>query len=67
MRIENCNKEEKIQVYLAAPFFNEDQTRLVKLLKNILIKEEFDVFSPMDECGILTKNDPPKERRRIFE
>jgi nucleoside 2-deoxyribosyltransferase len=37
-------------IYIAGPFFNEEQTTLVNNIRNLLEELELPFFSPKDEC-----------------
>jgi nucleoside 2-deoxyribosyltransferase len=48
-------------VYIAAPFFNDAQTRRVETVKEILETKFFRYFSPKDESTFIPGVTPPEE------
>lgn len=56
----------KYDFYIAAPFFNPDQTTRVELVKAILDSKGLTYFSPKDDTFCTNINDP-EERKRIFK
>lgn len=54
-------------IYLAGPFFNEQQILWLELVCNSLENASFKVISPSRENGIITMNTSFEERKEIFE
>ena len=59
------NRKEKI--YLASPFFNEEQLERVERIRNKLVSEGFDVYSPKDDAGILRPDSTTEQRSKVYE
>lgn len=58
-----------MKVYIAAPFFNEQQLLIVQKVENILLSYDIDCFSPRSE-GILkdmTKQQQKNNRKHIYD
>lgn len=55
-----------MKVYLAGPFFNNEEKDLIKRLENHLEKRSHNVFSPSRDGGILEKNASLNNRISIF-
>lgn len=58
-----------MKVYIAAPFFNEDQLDIVERVENFLINNGIDFFSPRSG-GVLKnmkKSDQAKTKNEIFD
>lgn len=58
-----------MKVYIAAPFFNEEQVAIVQSVEDKLISLDIDFFSPRSE-GVLkdmTKEQQQKSKRKIFD
>lgn len=58
-----------MKVYIAAPFFNEDQIRIVEELELTLEQHEIDYFSPRSEGTLsnMTREEQELSHRSIFE
>ncbi len=54
------------KAYIAAPFFNEKQVTSIEIIKDCLIKENYDFFSPKDHNPI-TSNASYFVQKRGFE
>lgn len=55
-----------MKIYLAGPFFNDQQVLLVKDLENFLESKGHRLYSPMKDGGLLKKGDSPSTKVRIF-
>ena len=58
-----------MKVYIAAPFFNEEQIRIVKSVELALESRNIEYFSPRSEgtLSAMTREEQEKSRRSIFE
>lgn len=55
-------------VYIAAPFFSEEEIELVDSIKESLLRMEINVFSPKDESGVIDNTKITKEQaQEIFK
>ena len=55
------------EVYIAGPFFNEEQKAVIEKIKNILKELKISYFSPGDELPILEgKKSSKKDREKVF-
>lgn len=55
-----------INVYLASPFFNEEQVNRVNKVKATLTELGYRVYSPKDEL-VCKANPTPEEAKHVFE
>jgi nucleoside 2-deoxyribosyltransferase len=59
--------EQEIEmIYIAAPFFNEQQSELVSSIEDCLHEQGIPYYSPRQE-GVLTPNANNEEKQRIFD
>ncbi|HWR38124.1 MAG TPA: PfkB family carbohydrate kinase [Patescibacteria group bacterium] len=54
-------------IYLAGPFFSQQELQWVKQVCNILEESGFPVYSPSRENGIITHTTTQEERKQIFD
>ena len=54
-----------IKIYLAAPFFNEEQKERIEFVENLLDRLKFDVFSPR-RASTLKSGSPLSEMEKTF-
>lgn len=59
-------QSKKVIVYLAGPFFSEQEINWVNYIKNILESRNIKVLSPLHDNGIIKYNSDNNERKRIF-
>lgn len=56
-----------MRCYLAGPFFNDEQIERVQRIRDKLILEGFEVFSPMHDAGILKPDSSDIDRQKVYE
>lgn len=58
-----------MKVYIAAPFFNPDQLKIVVAVEMQLLKKRVEYFSPRSEgtLGDMTVEEQKKSRKKIFD
>lgn len=52
-------------IYIASPFFNEEQLERLGFIKEVLKQNDLCYFSPMDEC-LLPFDAPMSQRKKVF-
>lgn len=65
-KITNELKHIKHDVYIAAPFFNNDQITRVELVKALLENKKLKYFSPKDDSAVKDINNP-ENRKEVFK
>lgn len=55
-----------MKIYVAGPFFNDEQIASLESVENILIKNNFKMFRPRYDAGSLSKNVTKKEMQEVF-
>jgi len=55
-----------MKIYIAAPFFNEEQLNTVKLIEIMLEENDIEYFSPRSE-GVLIEMTPEEKERKMIE
>lgn len=59
-------KEDMFDVYIAAPFFNQNQITRVELVKSVLENSGLSYFSPKDDSAVSDINDS-ENRKKVFK
>jgi nucleoside 2-deoxyribosyltransferase/thymidylate kinase len=62
-----ANKMQKSQIYLAGPFFNQEQKKLISSLENLLEAEKFVVHSPSRDGTVIKKDDGKEALKEVFD
>lgn len=56
-----------MKVYLASPFFNDEQIERIEYIENLLDELGFEVYSPRKDCTYkLTPDSNKEERQKVF-
>jgi nucleoside 2-deoxyribosyltransferase len=55
-----------VRVYIAAPFFNDEQKLHVKQIEELLATKYYQFYSPMTHGGILEKGAPDQKCNKVF-
>lgn len=66
MSLEKYDNNNNLKVYLAGPFFNDEQIERISFLENLLEKNGFDVFSPR-KASLLKGDSSLEKMKKTFD